>query len=233
MKKVERNKIILRSEFQLYSNFLFFQREKRLDKRVHYQQELSTTFSSARCLKIFFVHRRFHPKIGRKIRISKTIFGCDRVKNRLTEDWTNEDGGVLRDENRGWIFSGRSYLARKPMTSGPGNACTLPRRNGRKSARKIRGYLFHDLSSETETCTRRAWANLSADTQRRLERRKRTNLCAFVCMRERQARPRGLIRCKLIQAVSLSLRIVHTRGRGWTLFSRLIHIWNRNSRLIR
>lgn len=57
-------------------------------------------------------------------------------------------------------------------------------------------------------------ADLSVDTQRSLERRKRTNLCAFVCMRERQARPRGLIRCELIQAVSLPLRIVHTRARG-------------------
>ena len=88
-----------------------------------------------------------------------------------------------------------------------------------KSTRKIRADGYYYLFSTTTfrakpKLTLDEAADLSVDTQRSLERRKRTNLCAFVCMRERQARPRGLIRCELIHTVSLPLRIVHMCGRG-------------------
>ena len=94
-----------------------------------------------------------------------------------------------------------------------------------EESRRIRvdGYLLHDLSNETEKNS--AWLRWpNADTQRSSEEEEEgeerkehefSRVCWCVCVRKRLARPRGLIRCGLIQAVSLPLRILHTWETRW------------------
>lgn len=162
-------KIILRSEFQLFE-FSFSKGEG--GERVRDPQTrapplrraLSTTFSPARCLKIFFPSAKI-PEDGIRpnvkfLRISTGSFSqndiCDRGKKSSVGRWRKYFSGrrIFVDESRD---DSCIIFARKPMTIGSWE-CVYFLRSGRKSTRKIRAddyYLFHDLSSETETYTRR------------------------------------------------------------------------------
>lgn len=99
---------------------------------------------------------------------------------------------------------GSCIISRETMTSNHGNVCTF--REVEESRRiRVDGYLFHDLSSETETPPWRWLASIHKGAQKKKE----MDEFLYVCERGR-AQPRGLIRCRLIQAVSLPLRVLHT-----------------------